>query len=71
MKQYKDNSPTRNVMDIVPGDYVKIGSEWKQIKSNSASGSEHLPKNWDVETTDGGSYGMFSINLYAKKEDMK
>lgn len=67
----KDGVPTRSVTDVGPGDFIKVGSQWKEIQSNSAHGSEHTPKHWDVRTTDGGTHGMFGINRYAKASDLE
>lgn len=71
MTRLKNDAPSRSVTDVGPGDYVKIGTQWKQISSNSAEGASHTPRHWDVKTTDGGSYGMFNVNRYAKKEDIE
>lgn len=60
----------RDVKEIGPGDYVKVGGQWKQIESNSAYGETATPRSWGVRTTDGGSYGMWDIQRYAKKGDL-
>lgn len=60
---------TRSVTEVGPGDFVKVGTEWKEISHNSAAGAERTPKSWSVRTTDGGSYGMYDIRRYAKRED--
>jgi hypothetical protein len=52
------------------GDYVKIGTQWKRIGSNSATNQKH-PRDWSIHTADGGLYGMFGINRYAKAEDLE
>lgn len=62
----KANSPRRSVTDVGPGDYVKIGSRWEQIQSNTAYGSEPTPRRWTVCTEHGS---LWDINLYAKAED--
>lgn len=62
---------TRSVTEVGPGDFVKVGTQWKQIASNSAAGAERTPRSWSVTTTDGGSYGMYDIGRYAKKEDLR
>ncbi len=67
----KNNTPTRSVTDVGAGDYVKIGQRWTKIASNSAAGSPATPRNWEVKTEDGGQYGMYNINLYAKAEDLE
>lgn len=66
----KNDAPSRSVTDVGPGDYVKIGSQWREIKFNSAHGQQRTPKSWTVRTTDGASHEMFGINRYAKKEDL-
>lgn len=70
MAHLKSDAPSRGVQDVGRGDYVKIGSQWKRISSNSASGAERLPRSWTVTTEDGCSYDMWSINRYAKAEDL-
>lgn len=70
-KRLKSDAPSRNVTQIGPGDYVKIGSSWRRVSSNSAQGAEHTPRSWSVTTEDGGSHGMFGINRYAKAEDLE
>ncbi len=70
-KRLKSNAPSRDVTQVGPGDYVKIGSTWQKISSNSAHGAEHTPRSWTVRTTDGGEHGMFGINRYAKAEDLE
>lgn len=65
------SAPSRSVTDVGPGDYVKIGSHWERIRSNSAHGAEQTPRSWTVTTEGGGSYGMYGINRYAKAEDMR
>ncbi len=69
-KHLKSNAPSRSVTDIGPGDYVKIGSHWEQIRSNSAHGAEHTPRSWTVRT-ESGEHGMYGINRYAKAEDLE
>lgn len=70
-KVLKSQAPTRSVTDVGPGDYVKIGRRWEQIKSNSAHGASRTPREWTVSTTNGGAYGMYGINRYAKAEDLE
>jgi hypothetical protein len=60
----------RSVTEVGPGDYVKIGRDWKRIESNSAHGQQRTPRSWTVRTTDGASYGMYDINLYAKASEL-
>jgi hypothetical protein len=60
---------SRTVTEVGPGDYVKIGREWKQVMENSAWGIDVTPRNWTVRTTDGKRYGMYDINAYAKDGD--
>ncbi len=71
MAHLKSDAPSRSAMDVGPGDYVKIGSQWKRISANTAAGAERTPRNWTVTTEDGGSYDMWSINRYAKREDLE
>lgn len=61
---------SRSVTEVGPGDFVKVGNEWKAIRSNTAYGAERTPRNWTVTTEDGGVYDMWGINLYAKAEDL-
>jgi hypothetical protein len=68
--QQKKSSPTRGAQDVGPGDYVKVGGSWKRISSNSASGTQTLPRSWTVSTEDGASYSMWDIGRYAKREDL-
>jgi len=60
---------TRSVTEVGTGDFVKVGTQWKEIEHNSAAGAEHTPRHWSIRTTDGGTYGMYDIRRYAKKED--
>ncbi len=66
----KSGAPSRNVTEVGPGDYVKIGSRFEKITSNSAHGAEHTPRSWTVRT-ENGTYDMMSINRYAKAEDIE
>lgn len=67
----KTSAPVRGAKDVKEGDYVKIGSQWKQIASNTAFGEERTPRHWTVRTTDGASYDMFGINRYALADDLE
>lgn len=67
----KSDAPNRSATDVGPGDFVKIGSQWKPIESNSAHGAKRIPREWTVRTTDGGTYDMFGVNRYAKAEDLE
>lgn len=67
----RSDAPSRSATDVGPGDYVKIGSSWQKIASNSAHGAERTPREWTVRTEGGGSHGMYGINAYAKHEDME
>ena len=69
MTNARSDAPSRGIGEIGTGDFVKIGSEWKEVSFNSAQGTR-LPKSWTIRTTDGGSYDMFDVNRYAKAEDM-
>ena len=70
-KHLKSNAPSRSVTDVGPGDYVKIGSHWEKVTSNSAHGADHTPRSWTVRTEGGGEHGMYGINRYAKAEDLE
>jgi hypothetical protein len=70
-KRLKDWTTHRNAMEVGPGDYVKIGTRWERIASNTAHGSKSLPRSWSVSTENGRSYGMFEIMRYARAEDME
>lgn len=70
-KRLKNNASSRSVTDIGPGDYVQIGSRWEKVASNTAQGAEHTPRSWSVRTENGDEHGMFSINRYAKAEDLE
>lgn len=67
----KTDAPTRGVTEVGPGDFVKIGSRWERITTNSAQGAPHAPRSWAIRTEGGGSYGMYDIGRYAKAEDLK
>ncbi len=69
--RHKDNAPTRSAMDVGRGDYVKIGSSWHKIASNTAHGQEYTPRNWTVQTEDGHTVDMWGVKLYAKAEDIE
>lgn len=69
-KKLDYTKPGRSVKEVGAGDFVKIGTHWEKIVSNSAAGQEQLPKDWTVKT-EHGAYGMFNINRYAKKEDFE
>ena len=66
----KSDAPSRSARDVGPGDFVKVGTSWKKIESNTASGQERTPRSWSVKTEDGASYDMFSIRRYAKADDL-
>lgn len=66
----KANAPSRTVIEIGAGDFVKIGQKWKKVVANTAEGSKSIPKEWTVRTENGGTYSMWNINRYAKSEDM-
>jgi len=70
-KRLKSNAPSRSVTAVGAGDYIKIGSHWEKIASNSATGAERTPRSWSVRTESGGEHGMFGINRYAKAEDLE
>jgi len=70
MKNLKKDAPSRNVGEVGKGDFIKVGSVWKEIAHNSGEGPEYQ-SDWSVETTDGSRHGMFNIKRYAKKEDLE
>jgi hypothetical protein len=69
----RHDAPSRGVTEIGPGDYVKIGSRWERVVSNSDYGAERPQRdgNWRVQTEGGGTHSGWSINRYAKAEDME
>lgn len=67
----RDGAPARSATEVGPGDYVKVGSQWREVASNSAFGAERLPRSWEVRTVDGGSHGMLGVQRYAKAQDME
>lgn len=70
MKELKPDAPSRSVTDVGPGDYVKVGSQWEQIKSNSATGASRTPREWTIVTESERRLGMYDIRRYAKAEDI-
>lgn len=66
----KRDAPSRSCTQVGPGDYVKIGHEWKRIADNTAHGQDRLPRTWTVTTEDGQRYTMFDINRYAMATDL-
>jgi hypothetical protein len=70
-KRLKSNAPSRDVTQVGPGDYVKIGSQWQKISSNTAHGADRTPRSWSVRTESGSEHGMFGINRYAKADDLE
>lgn len=69
MLRQRTDAPSRSVTDIGPGDYVKIGSTWRQVESNSAHSAERTPRNWTI-CSEIGTHDMWAINSYAKAEDL-
>jgi len=67
----KSSAPSRNVTQVGPGDYVKVGERWEKITSNSAFGADRTPRSWTIATDAGNTYGMYHINRYAKAEDLE
>lgn len=70
MTRLRPDAPSRSVTEVGRGDYVKVGSRWERIESNSAAGAPRTPRDWTVQT-EGGTYGMYGINRYAKAEDLE
>lgn len=71
MSRIKRDAPTRRVTEVGRGDFVKIRGVVREIESNTAHGAVRTPRDWIVRTTDGGSYGMFDVDRYAKAEDLE
>jgi hypothetical protein len=71
MLRQKDDAPVRSVTEITTGDYVKVGSRWQRVASNSAAGENRTPRDWTVQLENGASRGPMSINRYAKAEDIE
>jgi hypothetical protein len=67
----KPRAPSRDVKEIGPGDYIKVGAHWEKVTSNTAQGAEQTPRSWTVKTEGGGEHGMYGINRYAKAEDLE
>jgi hypothetical protein len=70
----RDPSTYRTVTEIGPGDYVKLGSNWHQVMSNSEFGNERIVAkdgNWSIQTTDGRSVSGWGVNAYAKADDLE
>lgn len=64
------HSPNRDVTEVDPGDYIKVGDRRLPIVTNSAYQSSSLPHSWEIVTGE-GTYGMYDIYRYAKAEDMQ
>jgi hypothetical protein len=67
---------SRNIHEIGPGDFVKVGGEYKEVKSTWGVGTgNRLAKpsegGFGVITTDGRRVGMMEAQAYAKKEDLE
>ena len=56
MTLLKADTPVRSVTEVGPGDFVKVGKEWRRIAINTAEGS---------------MLDEIGIDLYAKAEDLK
>lgn len=68
----KRDAPSRSARDVGKGDFIKVRGQWLPIESNTATGADRPPRDgWTVRTTDGGSYGMYDAQRYAKAEDME
>jgi hypothetical protein len=68
--KHRANARTRSVLDVGPGDFVKVHGVWHEILSNSAFGQADLPRNWLVETKD-AVYQMIDCDLYARLCDFE
>lgn len=60
----------RSVTEVGPGDWVKVNGRWERILTNSAH-RQKLPRHWTITTVQGGTYGMWDIDLYAKEGDQR
>lgn len=69
--QLKSSAPSRSVTDVGAGDYVKVGKRWHEITYNSAGNASITPREWTIHVRGGLVYGMWSINRYAKAEDLE
>lgn len=72
----KTSAPSREAREIGPGDFIKVEGAWKEVRENSAFGSEPHAKRWSITTTDGKVYGHDACTLplidrYAKREDLE
>ncbi len=72
MMRRKD-APNRSVTEIGSGDYVKVGSRWERVVSNSDHGAAQPQRdgNWRITTESGRTITGWSANRYAKAEDME
>jgi hypothetical protein len=59
----------RSATEVGPGDRIKVGNQWKTIKTNTAFGETRTPRNWSIVTTDGAIYSMWDVKQYAKADD--
>jgi hypothetical protein len=57
-----------SVTEAGPGDYIKVGGIWKQIKDNTAYDVRPVPRSWVVTTTGGETFGMYDIELYGQPD---
>jgi hypothetical protein len=67
----KPSTAGRSVTEIGPGDYIKVGTQFLQVASNSAAGASRTPREWTIKTIDGSTHGMWDVRRYAKSEDME
>ena len=67
----RDDAPSRGINDMEAGDFVKIGSTWKQIESVSGNVQTNPKGDWSVRTTDSGTHSGWGINRYAKAGDLE
>ena len=70
-KTLRTDAPIRSVTEVGSGDFVKVGTEWKRITTNSAAGETRTPRSWGITTEDGKSLGMFDISRYARASDLE
>jgi hypothetical protein len=69
----RPDAPTRSVLDVGPGDYVKTAAgEWRRITFNTAYGANpDSIRRWTIGIEGGAAVGMFAVLRYAKAEDFE
>ncbi len=67
----KPDAPSRDVIEVGGGDFVKVRGEWRRIKHNTAEGLERAPSNWAITVDTGYVFSPYEIERYAKAEDLE